>query len=349
MVDKLPNELSAGGGSAQPGGGGAAGCSPGSGSGSGSASPRVVLTIAGFDPSSGAGVTADLKTIAAHGLYGVACITALTVQSTQGVRRTEPVSAELVRDTLACLAEDVELSAIKIGMLGTAGVVLAVAAFLRGLKQKQNWCKVSRCRQVAFSSRKSHLAPFQAHHENSAFALGQTVSGAVPVVLDPVLRSSSGRELLDAAGLAAMRKELLGLVDWVTPNTDELAALTGMAVGDRVTREQIAQGVIELQRSVEAQTGRRLNLVVTGGDLEQPDDYLLPASGAGLWLAGERVETTSTHGTGCAFSSALACQLALGNGPAASAQAAKAYVTGALRAAYPVGKGRGPMNHLWRE
>ena len=323
MGDTLPNESSAVGGSTQPGGGKAAGSGPGSGlgsdlvsspvngSGSGSASPHVVLTIAGFDPSSGAGVTADLKTIAAHGLYGVACITALTVQSTQGVRRTEPVSPELVRDTLACLAGDVELSAIKIGMLGTAGVVLAVAAFLRGL--------------------------------------GQTVSGAVPVVLDPVLRSSSGRELLDAAGLAAMRKELLGLVDWVTPNTDELAALTGMAVGDRVTREQIAQGVIELQRSVEAQTGRRLNLVVTGGDLEQPDDYLLPASGAGLWLAGERVETTSTHGTGCAFSSALACQLALGNGPAAAGQAAKAYVTGALRAAYPVGKGRGPMNHLWRE
>ena len=64
-------------------------------------SPPVVLTIAGFDPSSGAGVTADVKTIAAHGCYGVACITALTVQSTAGVRRVEAVSPELVAETLA--------------------------------------------------------------------------------------------------------------------------------------------------------------------------------------------------------------------------------------------------------
>ena len=64
-------------------------------------SPPVVLTIAGFDPSSGAGVTADVKTIAAHGCYGVACITALTVQSTAGVRRVEAVSPELIAETLA--------------------------------------------------------------------------------------------------------------------------------------------------------------------------------------------------------------------------------------------------------
>src|SRR5258708_30937542 len=83
--------------------------------------PPIVLTIAGFDPSSGAGITADLKTIAAHGCYGVACVTALTVQSTQGVFRVEPVSPDLVVQTLSELAGDVEFAALRIGMLGSAG------------------------------------------------------------------------------------------------------------------------------------------------------------------------------------------------------------------------------------
>src|SRR5579862_1122981 len=96
--------------------------------------PPVVLTIAGFDPGSGAGVTADIKTIASHGCYGVACITALTVQSTAGVRRVEGVDAGLVAETLAELASDVEIAAVHIGMLGSGKVVRAVADFLAGKK-----------------------------------------------------------------------------------------------------------------------------------------------------------------------------------------------------------------------
>ena len=91
------------------------------------ASPPVVLTIAGFDPSSGAGVTADIKTIAAHGCYGVACITGLTVQSTSGVRRVEPSDPSLVAETLEELSADVEIAAVHIGMLASARVARAVA------------------------------------------------------------------------------------------------------------------------------------------------------------------------------------------------------------------------------
>src|SRR5438046_4886136 len=94
--------------------------------------PTVVLTIAGFDPSSGAGVTADIKTIAAHGCYGVACITALTVQSTQGVSRVKPLDPVFISGTLEELAADVDLAAVKIGMLGSAKIVSAVADFLKG-------------------------------------------------------------------------------------------------------------------------------------------------------------------------------------------------------------------------
>ena len=272
----------------------------------------VVLTIAGFDPSSGAGITADLKTIAAHGMYGVACATALTVQSTQGVRSVSPVSAAVVRDSLACLADDVSFSAIKIGMLATAENVSVVADFLA--------------------------------------AMGP----ARPLtVLDPVLRSSSGRELLEPEGLRLMREHLLPLVDWITPNLDELEWLLregllreGQPDAPKPSsRQQIPSAAARLR----AAAGGRLGVVVTGGDLEPPDDYVLAADGPGEWLAGERVQTTSTHGTGCAFSTALACCLAAGHAPVAAVASAKLYVAGALRHAYPVGRGAGPMNHLWRE
>ena len=92
--------------------------------------PPVVLTVAGFDPSSGAGVTADLKTIAAHGCYGVACITALTVQSTKGVRRVAPVAGDLIQETMEELAADFKIAAVHIGMLASREIVQVVSDFL---------------------------------------------------------------------------------------------------------------------------------------------------------------------------------------------------------------------------
>src|SRR5262249_22743943 len=126
--------------------------------------PPIVLTIAGFDPSSGAGVTADIKTIAAHGCYGVACITAMTVQSTAGVRRVDPVDPSLLTDSLEELVSDLDIAAVHIGMLGSSKVVQALAAFLEksGKKRMPN------------------------------------------VVLDPILKSSSGADLLDKTGTKAL-------------------------------------------------------------------------------------------------------------------------------------------------
>ena len=93
--------------------------------------PPVVLTIAGFDPSSGAGITADIKTIAAHECFGISCITALTVQSTRGVRRVEAVDPKLIADTLAELVSDFAVEAVHVGMLGNDETVKVVAGFLR--------------------------------------------------------------------------------------------------------------------------------------------------------------------------------------------------------------------------
>jgi len=266
----------------------------------------VALTIAGFDPGSGAGVTADLKTFAAHGIYGVACISALTVQSTLGVRAVEPLSASLVRQTLECLAEDVSLSGVKIGMLGSSAVAGEVVSFLT---------------------------------EQSVELARQRI------VLDPVLRSTSGTPLIDVNGIRIIREQFLHRVGWITPNTHELAILIGE---DSIGREQVPASAVRLKEMAVRIGNHELNVVVTGGHLCRPDDFLLTAEGDQVWLPGERIDTNSTHGTGCALSSALLCELISGLGPRDAVAAAKAYVTEALRSAYPVGKGKGPMNHLFR-
>jgi hydroxymethylpyrimidine/phosphomethylpyrimidine kinase len=167
----------------------------------------------------------------------------------------------------------------------------------------------------------------------------------VPIVLDPVLRSTSGRELLDVPGIAALRSDLLPLVDWVTPNLDELALLSGKTV---TRRENLPYACQILQNAIDRESaGQRLGVFATAGHLESPDDFLLLPSGEGLWLPGQRVATRATHGTGCALSSAFLSRLVLGDLPREAALAAKTYVAGALRRAVKIGTGIGPINHLW--
>jgi hydroxymethylpyrimidine/phosphomethylpyrimidine kinase len=258
----------------------------------------LALTIAGFDPSSGAGVTADLKVFSAHGIYGLAAITALTIQSTQGVRRVEPVSPRVLGETLDCLAEDLELAGLKIGMLATEEMVEAVSGFLANFRIP-----------------------------------------AGKVVLDPVLRSSSGHDLLTKEGLARLKSDLLGRVGWVTPNVAELAMLVEMPVPNR---EAVPEAAARLTAKYPA-----LNIVVTGGHLDPPDDFLRTADGSTQWFPGQRVQTRATHGTGCAFSSALLARLLAGDAPREAVSAAKTYVVEAMKAAKPIGKGHGPLNHLY--
>jgi hydroxymethylpyrimidine/phosphomethylpyrimidine kinase len=262
--------------------------------------PPVVLTIAGFDPSSGAGITADIKTIAAHSCYGVACISALTVQSTSGVRRMEPVAAALVVETLDELAADMEIGVVKIGMLGTAKIVKAVVDFLE-------------------RQRVPH------------------------VVLDPVLKSSSGTELLEAAGEKLMRERLLALATVTTPNLDEAARLVG---GQVRNPEEMKTAAAKLHGM-----GAK-NVVITGGHLDKAIDLLSFTNSRGSIeqevFKAERQRSKSTHGTGCAFSTAMACHLALGRGLPEAVLLAKAYVGAAISNAQPLGRGTGPLHHLYR-
>jgi hydroxymethylpyrimidine/phosphomethylpyrimidine kinase len=264
-----------------------------------SSCPPVVLTIAGFDPSSGAGVTADIKTIAAHGCYGVSCITALTVQSTAGVRRVEPVSPELVTETLDELVSDVPIAAIHIGMLGGGQVVRAVAKFLEQQATRN-------------------------------------------VVLDPILKSSSGADLLDRDGARLLREKLIPLASVLTPNLDEASALTGLAVENLEQMRAAARKFHDMGSAA---------VVITGGHLQQAIDLLSFTGEHGIdqeVFKSARLRSNSTHGTGCAFASSLACHLALGRGLPESVLLAKAYVAASISNAHPLGRGTGPIHHLYR-
>jgi hydroxymethylpyrimidine/phosphomethylpyrimidine kinase len=276
--------------------------------------PPIILTIAGFDPSSGAGVTADIKTIAAHGCYGVACITAMTVQSTAGVKRVEAVDPALISDTLEELAADLDIAAVHIGMLGSGKVVKAVADFLTNQSSGQG------------GSRSSSRAE----------------GARLPVVLDPILKSSSGANLLDVVGTRLLVEKLIPLADVVTPNVDEAAELTGIQVKDLEEMKVAATKLHEMGAAA---------VVITGGHLEKAIDLLSFTTRRGVEqeiFKAERQRSNSTHGTGCAFATAMACHLAQDRGLAEAALLAKTYVTAAISYGHPLGRGTGPVHHLYR-
>ena len=260
--------------------------------------PPVVWTIAGFDPSSGAGITADIKTISAFGCYGVSCITAITVQNTLGVRRISPISPQTVRETLHALLDDFHPTAIKIGMLATVEIVASVSDFLEALPQP-------RC----------------------------------PIVLDPIMHSSSGAQLLNPDGVSLLRSRLLPLATGVTPNCAEAATLTALHAADA---ETMAQAL----RHLGAQAA-----VVTGGDATEAHNrdasdalaYSLQGMDFVETLSAPRIASNATHGTGCAFSTAIACALAKGQNVPSAVTSAKAFVRRAIQHAPGIGHGKGPM------
>jgi hydroxymethylpyrimidine/phosphomethylpyrimidine kinase len=273
--------------------------------------PPIVLTIAGFDPSSGAGVTADIKTIAAHACYGVACITAMTVQSTSGVKRVEMVDPALLSESLEELAADLDIAAVHIGMLGSGKMVKSVADFLS--------------------------------RERGSRSGNQRTKARLPnLVLDPILKSSSGAELLDASGTRLLIERLIPLADVLTPNVDEAAVLTGIQVKDLDDMKAASAKLHEMGASA---------VVITGGHLDKAIDLLSFTIKGGVEqeiFKAERQRSNSTHGTGCAFATAMACHLALDRGLAEAALLAKTYVTAAISYGHPLGRGIGPVHHLYR-
>jgi hydroxymethylpyrimidine/phosphomethylpyrimidine kinase len=227
----------------------------------------------------------------------------MTVQSTAGVRQVEVVEPGLVTATLEELAADIPIAAVHIGMLGGAKVVKAVVEFLGSRSGKAKLPNV---------------------------------------VLDPILKSSSGADLLDAAGTKLLIEKLIPLADVITPNIEEAAALTGMKVTDLESMRSAAAKLHEMGSAA---------VVVTGGHLDKAIDLLSFTTKAGVEqevFKAERQRSNSTHGTGCAFATAMACHLALDRGLAEAALLAKTFVTAAIAAGHPLGRGTGPVHHLYR-
>jgi hydroxymethylpyrimidine/phosphomethylpyrimidine kinase len=257
----------------------------------------VCLSIAGLDPSGGAGIIADLKTFAAFGCYGAAAVTSITFQNTVGVFGAENQSGETVRRQIEPIFEDLPVAVIKTGMLPTADVIETVAKLIAGLNPRP------------------------------------------PIVVDPVVRSTSGFDLIDEVALKSLVDVLFPLATVVTPNIAEAERIAKMSI---VSLEEIAAAGNEI-----LSLGAR-RVLIKGGHLQlagKAVDYLFDADGYSTFEA-NYIDSTATHGTGCTLASAIAAGLARGNDLHNSIAAAKRFVTEAIRTAPVLGAGYSPVNHL---
>ncbi len=263
----------------------------------------TVISIAGFDPSGGAGVLADIKTFAAFGCYGAAAVTSLTFQNTLGVYGAAHQSAEVLRSQIEPVANDFKIAAVKTGMLPTREIIEVTAEVIE-----------------------AHALP--------------------NVVVDPVIRSTSGYALIDQAAVEFLVERLLPLADVITPNMAEAAALAGMEVRDPDGMKGAATRIHEMCVKGSVRKRARHAVLVKGGHLESEALDLLFDGRKFHTFRVAKVATRNTHGTGCTLSSAIAALLAQGRELPDAVARAKKYVTEALQSAPNIGHGAGPLNHF---
>ncbi len=253
----------------------------------------VALTIAGSDSVGGAGIQADLKAFEAAGVHGCSVVTCVTSQNTREVSGILPVPVEHVASQLKAVMQDVELDAVKTGMLYSGEIVDTVASALRG--------------------------------------------SDIPIVVDPVLASTTGSRL-HAKGFAEMlAKRMLPLATIVTPNLHEAEELCGVKVRDERSAKKAARAIIDLGPDA---------VLIKGGHLKGPEsvDYLA-TDGKVVKVSSPRVEA-DVHGTGCALSSFIAANLASGMPLDDSVRKAKGMVFKAILMRQAVGGGVPCVNPL---
>ncbi len=256
----------------------------------------VALTIAGSDPSGGAGIQADLKTFHQREVYGTSVLTLVTVQNTRKVSAVELLSPELVSAQLDAVLEDIPPSAAKTGALGNEDIVRLIA------------------------------------EKAGTFAF--------PLVVDPVMISKHGQNLLTARARQAVAELLVPKALIVTPNLYEAGELAGMAVNDLKSMEEAARRI--------AARGARA-VLVKGGHLsgEEATDVLYYKGDVRCYTA-RRIRTTHTHGTGCTYSAAITAELAKGLEIPEAVAIAKRFINLAIQSSPGLGKGSGPVNHFAR-
>ena len=254
-----------------------------------------LLTIAGTDPSGGAGIQADLKTFTVHKSYGMSVITSVVAQNTIGVKNVIDLPPEFVGEQLDTVFTDIYPDAIKIGMISNEKIIRVVVEKLK------EYC-------------------------------------AKNIVVDPVMVSTSGNSLMKSTATKALIQQLLPLADVITPNMPEAEVLSGIEVSNKKDMEEASKII---GKSIKGA------VLVKGGHLKDCADDVLYMEGKIHWLQGEKIDNPNTHGTGCTLSSAIAVNLAKGMDILEAIQKAKKYLTGAINAGLDLGKGRGPLNHLY--
>ena len=251
--------------------------------------PRA-MTIAGSDSGGGAGIQADLKTFAAHGVYGTSVLTAITAQNTVGVTDVLELPVPLVESQMKAVMSDIGTDAVKTGMLSSAAIIEVVARRMGG-------------------------------------------AGIGNLVVDPVMVAKGGDRLLREDAVDALRTLLIPLATLVTPNVPEAEVLTGRVIRDVDGAREAARDIVAMGAGA---------VVVKGGHLDGPASDIYYDGNEMKVLTAPRITTTSTHGTGCTFASAIAAGLAKGIGVREAVTEAKHYVTEAIRHAAPIGAGIRP-------
>lgn len=254
----------------------------------------VVLTIAGLDPSGGAGIVADIKTIYALGGFPAAALTSITYQNTTGVFGAEHQTAATLRAQVEPVIRDLDVVAAKTGMLPTAEIVAAVARIF----------------------------------------LEEPLP---PPVVDPVMVSTSGHDLIGDEAFHILKTQLLPVAGVVTPNIPEAERLAGFSIETETDMRRAAEVIRDL--------GARAVLVKGGHRAieQQAIDLLLDESGRFVELREKYLEVGEIHGSGCTLSAAIAAYLGQGLALEDAVRAAKKYVTEAIRTAPRIGHGARPL------
>ncbi|MGB2752331.1 MAG: bifunctional hydroxymethylpyrimidine kinase/phosphomethylpyrimidine kinase [Pyrinomonadaceae bacterium] len=262
----------------------------------------ICLTIAGLDPSGGAGIVADIKTFSRFGCFAAAAISSVTFQNTTGVFGAEHQTAESVRKQVTGVLDDYEVAAVKTGMLPTREIIETVADIIAERKLKN-------------------------------------------VVVDPVVRSTSGYDLIDDAALTALIERLFPLATVVTPNLQEAERIARCSIQ---SPESIGHAAMLIRdrgaAAVLMKGGHMTNAECRMQNAElKARDFLFCGSEVSVFEA-EFIETTATHGTGCILAAAITANLALGKSLNEAVSIAKAFVHEAIRTAPMIGHGNSPIN-----
>ncbi|MDQ3129434.1 MAG: bifunctional hydroxymethylpyrimidine kinase/phosphomethylpyrimidine kinase [Acidobacteriota bacterium] len=280
---------------------------------------KICLTIAGLDPSGGAGIVADIKTFSAFGCFATAAVASLTFQNTTGVFGAVSQSAETVRRQIEPILQDFEISALKTGMLPTREIIEEVARIVEEYKLEN-------------------------------------------FVVDPVVRSTSGYDLIDDEALRVLIEKLFPLSTVITPNLPEAERIAQMRIEN-------ADDIKKAARIMQSYGAK--NVLIKGGHLPILDyglwildsegkdqnpktevrkaiDFLFIGDDSQIFES-DYIETDATHGTGCTLAAAIAANLALGKSLIEAVETAKRFVTEAIRTAPNLGRGHSPINQLIKD